>query len=374
LFHQGWASAGSDASARGPRPLRDPFGVERLAERANGATLPERQQAQQRLAALGSPRAVQQLNVALLRLLPRAKQNSDELKGLLELLAPHARDPETQVSLLRVVLGSVGPQGEPIEPELRQMAALAIAAQRDATAVRSLRRALLADTASAQFATAALLAHPPRVAVQLPLQRSEPTTSTVSKVPNPQRPAKTRNTAARAEVAQSGPRLTTARLIELIGTSPAAAPLAACQLAARDEPNQRATLQALLRSPSQAVRVRTLMGLGASPHADATGILLNAYRDSQWQVRWAALYALGQRGDAPSLRALQRAAAIEPNREARDLARARLADGAATRRAACPVILPLASLNDAENDSAIAASSELPEAPRSAMDSGPPHD
>lgn len=317
---------------------------------------------------------MQQLNLALLRVLPHAKQSADELKGLIELLAPHARDPETQVSLLRVVLGSVGPQGEPVDPELRQMAALAIAAQRDATAARSLRRALLADAESAQFATVALLAHPPRVAVQRPLQRNEPTPPTVSKMPNAEQHAKNDDTAARTEVKRNGERLTTARLIELIGTAPEAAPLAACQLAARDEPSQRATLQSLLRSPNQAVRVRALLGLGASPQHDATGLLLNAYRDSAWPVRWAALHALGQRRDAPSQRTLRRAANLEPNREARELAHALLADGPTTRQGACPALLPLASLNDAENQSAIAATRELPEAQPSAKDRAAPHD
>ncbi|HEX2879914.1 MAG TPA: hypothetical protein VHO25_10320, partial [Polyangiaceae bacterium] len=92
------------------RSLRDQFGSEQVGERANDASLAERQRAYERLAALGSPQALQQLNAALLRVLPRAKQNATELAGLVEALAPHAADPETQVSLLRVVLGSVGPQ------------------------------------------------------------------------------------------------------------------------------------------------------------------------------------------------------------------------------------------------------------------------
>jgi hypothetical protein len=356
-----------------PRSLRDQFGVEQLSEQANDPSLARRQRAYERLAALGSPQALQRLNAALLKVLPRAKQNANEVAGLVEALAPHAGDADTQVSLLRVILGSVGPQGEPIEPELRQMAALAIAARRDAGAVRVLRRALLADTESARFAHDALLAHPPRPGTAHLLGGALPKQGAEGLVATPQASTaatgKAATAAARATVARQVERKATPQLLELLSTAPATAGLAACQLAMRDERQQRGTVQSLLNGPSRTLRLRVALGLGASPHADATGLLLQAYRDPVWQVRWAVLHALGQRRDVPSLRTLQRAATLEPNSEARDLARSLLAaDAVAPGAVACPTQLPLTGLREIDEDTAVAAPNDLPEAATASKD------
>jgi hypothetical protein len=347
------------------RSLRDWVGIEQLTERTNDPSLAERQLAYERLAASGSPQALYRLNTALLRVLPRARHNAAELTGLVEALAEHAKDPETRVSLLRVVLSSVGPQGEPVESELRQMAALAIAARRDAAAVRALRHALLADDESAQFAREALLAHPP-----LPeaVQHIAPLLARSAMSPAATSKTKTSQTgtapkaATRANIARQMASLTTSQLIARLSTDPQAAGLAACQLATRDEQAQRTTVEALLRSANRALRVRVALGLGASPRADATGLLLRAYRDPAWQVRWAVLHALGQRRDPPSLRTLRRAATLEPNREARDLARSLLALNVIAPRSACSAQLPLGELDEVETQTAVAAPNDLPEA------------
>jgi HEAT repeat protein len=382
---QSWAAiAHAQAPESAWRSLRAPFGVEQLVQQAGGASLAERQRAQQRLSALGSAQAVQQLNIALLRLLPGASKNTAELRGLILALAPHAADPETRTSLLRVVLGSTGPQAETIDPELRQMAALAIAAQRTPAAVQALRHALLADRESAELASTALRAHPPKEVGQLlgaMHQRSGADHASGRDRPSDARPSDARPSdadktvtktnqrtaqgqAAWDRVACEGERLPTAQLLGIVATAPEAAPLAVCQLAARDEPDQRSSLLSWLDSPQLAIRMRAALGLGASEHADATGLLLHAVDDSAWQVRWAALSSLAQRHDATSRRALQVATALEPNTEARTRARQLLAAGKFEPATQCPVRLPLPDLNAADA-TPIAVAGELPEARRS---------
>jgi HEAT repeat protein len=368
------------AAPLAPRSLRSQFGIEQLSERTKAASLAERQRAYQRLAALGTPQSLQQLNAAVLRVLPRAKQNTAELVSLVEALAPHAGDSETQISLLRIVLGSVGPQGEPVEPELRQMAALAIAARRDAAAVRTLRRALSADTESARFAHEALLAHPthPPAGQQVaPLPAVSKASQAAPSKPNAG--AKTspigdaRTAVTRARVAREMARLSTSQLLARLSTAPELAGLAACQLAARDEPLQRSTVKSLLGGTNPGVRLRVALGLGASPTADATGLLLQAYRDPVWQVRWAVLHALGQRRDGPSLRTLHRAATLEPKSEVRELARSLLAADTIAVRSTCPPELPLAALNEVDQESVVAAPNDLPEAAPVSKDRSNPH-
>jgi hypothetical protein len=346
------------------RSLRARFGIERLQERASSTALPERERAQARLSALGTPQALQHLNAALLRELPRANKDAAELRTLIEALAPHANDPETRASLLRVLLGSAG-------NELRQMAALAIAAKRTPAALTALERALAADAQSAAFAKTALLAHPPGSST-LPASpdATPPQHQPVQARPAPAQPGQPKalpqqHTVAWKTLARDGHRMPTARLIEALTTAPETAPLAACHLAARDQPSQSTTLHALLDSPHTALRMRTVLGFGASRRKSATGVLLHAYRDRAWQVRWAALYALAQRTDAPSRRTLEQAASIEPNTEARNLARRLLTATARQRPPACPALLPLASLNTLDGDTPIANSGDLPEASRS---------
>ncbi|HEX2881775.1 MAG TPA: HEAT repeat domain-containing protein, partial [Polyangiaceae bacterium] len=264
----------------------------------------------------------------------------------------------------------------PIELELRQTAALAIAAQRDAAAVRTLRRALLADDESSRLAHEALLAHPPQPGTAQRASDAASIRSAKNPMATPKAtstPSSARMAATRARVARDAKRMPTAQLLDLLSTAPQAAGLAACQLAARDELHQRDMLKSLLSGRHRALRLRVALGLGASPRTDATGLLLQTYRDSAWQVRWAVLHALGQRRDVPSLRTLQRAAILEPNREARDLARSLIAADAIAPRLACPALLPLAGLQEVDEETAVAAPNDLPEAAPAREERPTPH-
>lgn len=151
--------ADPDAIPERPATLRAQFGIEYYRGLLDSPQASQRTLAHERLSALGSPRALQYLDDALLKLLARGG-NDDEARHIVVLLADHTDVPHTQSTLLRVLMGASGTRRADVSLPLRALAALALAA--DGNAQGALIRALRSDADSARLASEALLAHPPR--------------------------------------------------------------------------------------------------------------------------------------------------------------------------------------------------------------------
>ena len=150
-------SASAQLSAH--NSLRDQFSTERASESLKSRSQSERLRAYARLSDIGTPHALQLLNATVFELLARADRK-DEARRLLLELCRHADDSKTQISLLRVLLGSS--DSESTDASLRATAALSLAAEGSDSALALLGRALHGEAGSSQLATQALLAHPPR--------------------------------------------------------------------------------------------------------------------------------------------------------------------------------------------------------------------
>ncbi|HTM43725.1 MAG TPA: HEAT repeat domain-containing protein [Polyangiaceae bacterium] len=139
--------------------MRARFSIEHSRELLGSSSTAKRIRAYAQLSELDSPEALQVLNASLSPALSKTERK-DEARHLLWELCRHAYDSKTQASLFRVLVGAN--QGPPIDPSLRQIAALGLAAERSNAAISLLAKALSGEVDSATFAQAALLAHPPR--------------------------------------------------------------------------------------------------------------------------------------------------------------------------------------------------------------------
>jgi HEAT repeat protein len=114
----------------------------------------------------------------------------------------------------------------------------------------------------------------------------------------------------------------TETLVALIDDKSPATPLAARALSARGEERTRVTVDALLESGDPNIRFHAMIGLGRSSIPDASGKLAAAYRfETNPSVRWAILSALSHQATRTARRALEVAAALDPDRTARSGAR-----------------------------------------------------
>ncbi len=102
----------------------------------------------------------------------------------------------------------------------------------------------------------------------------------------------------------------------------ASAPLAARALAVRDDEETLGRLGRLLGSGAPALRSHVALGLGRSPRPDAAGRLVDAYTfETEAGVRRAIVRALSWRREPQRERVLRLAAALDPDRGTRALAR-----------------------------------------------------
>jgi cellulose synthase operon protein C len=133
-------------------------------------------------------------------------------------------------------------------------------------------------------------------------------------------------------VPEAADRVPDAVLTELLETRGAAAHLAAYAIAARDSEATRPRLRELLASTDPLLRAHVALGLGASRQASAVGVLADGYRfEVEPAVRRAMITALASRKESARRRTLTLAADLDPDPEARRLARAALA-GSGTER------------------------------------------
>jgi hypothetical protein len=102
----------------------------------------------------------------------------------------------------------------------------------------------------------------------------------------------------------------------------AAAPLAARALAARDCPELRPRIEALLQNTDATLRAHAALGLAASERASAVGLLARVYEfEPNPRVRRAVIIALSQRTEPTRLRTLRLAARLDGCRRVREGAR-----------------------------------------------------
>jgi HEAT repeat protein len=120
--------------------------------------------------------------------------------------------------------------------------------------------------------------------------------------------------------------LPTRVLIELLEQGGAVAPLAARALAARDCPELRPRVQALLLNADAQLRGHAALGLGRSQDPSAIGLLESTYRfEPDPNVRHAVVTALSRRRESTRRRILRLAAGLDGDRRVREAARLALA-------------------------------------------------
>lgn len=153
--------AAKEASARSGQSLLDRIGVSSFERALRSPDARERERALTRLGAFGTARALE----VLVRSLDAngAAQSSRERLIVVRELAPYVRVASVRECLVRVMTGiSAGAErAEPLQAMLRDTAALALAASKDASALEALGKALRQPGRVAQAAAAALAAHPP---------------------------------------------------------------------------------------------------------------------------------------------------------------------------------------------------------------------
>jgi hypothetical protein len=132
----------------------------------------------------------------------------------------------------------------------------------------------------------------------------------------------------------------TATLVELFEGRGPGSYLAAYALARRDDDALRPRLLELMESDDPLLRVHVALGLGASTAASVVGLLADAYRfEVEPRVRRALVRALAGRAERAAASALELAATLEPDSEARTLAR-RALERRAPSDSAAPLPLP----------------------------------
>jgi cellulose synthase operon protein C len=115
-------------------------------------------------------------------------------------------------------------------------------------------------------------------------------------------------------------------LVALLEARGAATYVAAFALALRDSETLRPLLRELLASDDPVLRAHVALGLAASAEPSSVGVLADAYRtEVDASVRRAIVRALAARTETGRRATLELAAALEPDDDARALARAALA-------------------------------------------------
>jgi cellulose synthase operon protein C len=129
---------------------------------------------------LGSVRTTRALEVLVRALEPGGgAQSARERLIAVRALSPSAREPEVRLALLRVMSGasgqSAGEAADPLEKQVRETAALALAGSGTVEAVEALGKALRQEGALAEAAALAIEAHPPSDVTPLLTARGAPT-------------------------------------------------------------------------------------------------------------------------------------------------------------------------------------------------------
>lgn len=129
-----------------------------------------------------------------------------------------------------------------------------------------------------------------------------------------------------AKLLQEDETISTLTLANVADAGGALAPMAALRLAARDPRSFRARVEQLLAGTDPVIRAHVVFGLALSPELDATALLINAYRhEATSLVRRAIVRALSQRKGQLRHATLELAGRLDPDAEARNLARSALA-------------------------------------------------
>jgi hypothetical protein len=129
---------------------------------------------------LGSVRTTRALELLARALEPGGgAQSARERLVAVRALAPSAREPEVRLALLRVMSGAsaqgAAEAADPLEKQVRETAALALAWSGTTEAVEALGKALRQEGALADAAALAILAHPPTDVAPLLSARGAPT-------------------------------------------------------------------------------------------------------------------------------------------------------------------------------------------------------
>jgi HEAT repeat protein len=129
---------------------------------------------------LGSVRTTRALELLVRALEPGGgAQSARERLIAVRALSPSAREPEVRLALLRVMSGAsgqgAGEAADPLEKQVRETAALALAGSGTAEAVEALGKALRQEGALAEAAALAVEAHPPSDVTPLLTARGTPT-------------------------------------------------------------------------------------------------------------------------------------------------------------------------------------------------------
>jgi cellulose synthase operon protein C len=139
-----------------------------------------RQRALERLGAVGTSSALELLSKALEP--GGAAKTSEERLIAVRALAPHAKNPDVRLALVRALAGvgaAAGAESEELEHLVRDTAALALARSGSREAVELLGKALRQEGPIAQAAAVGLEAHPPRELAPIVDARGAPTLTLV---------------------------------------------------------------------------------------------------------------------------------------------------------------------------------------------------
>jgi hypothetical protein len=300
------------------------------------AIIPEGDDADRLLAALGragGPAALARLERALARpenawsaLYALALCPDGDAEGVLEraLKRPALRRDAVRAVTLRTMA-----RGESVDGV---SAAVAILARGDGTdrAVVAWRHALLEPEASLDAFSSrdsALVRAVARAANGPSLARAA-----ASRLVNEADPSVRAALAVALAVPEAADLVPTATLEELIATEGAAAYVAAYALAERDSATERPRLRELFASEDPVLRAHVALGLAQSSEASALGMLADAYRlEPEASVRRAIVRAIAARPGTLRRSTLALVAALEPDDEARALARSALGNATATQ-------------------------------------------
>ncbi len=115
------------------------------------------------------------------------------------------------------------------------------------------------------------------------------------------------------------------KLLRLAENGGPLAPLAARALPRRDDGTAQARIRALLEGTDPAVRAAVALGLGEAKDPSSASLLVDRYhREDDDRVRRTVVLALGMRDEVQRERVLAPAAAVDPDPDARRLARVAL--------------------------------------------------
>ena len=153
------------------------LGIKSAEKLLRADTSSDRERGLERLGSVRTTRALELLTRALEA--GGGVQSARERLIAVRALAPSAREPEVRLTLLRVMSGSsgqgAGEAADPLEKQVRETAALALARSGTPQAVEALGKALRQEGALAEAAALAIEAHPPSDVAPLLAARGAPT-------------------------------------------------------------------------------------------------------------------------------------------------------------------------------------------------------